>query len=85
MKIRNAGNNNTQWREDGYTPKGMVTAVIKGELKTYPVSEVKITPPKKRNRRGASQKITGRQSGTIAGNEILSFLLCAVTGAGYGA
>jgi hypothetical protein len=34
------------WRENGYTPKGYVTQVIKGQTVNVPVSELKIIPPK---------------------------------------
>jgi hypothetical protein len=46
MKTRNVADNNAQRVNGGYTPRGIVTTVINGEVKTYPVSEVKIIPPK---------------------------------------
>jgi hypothetical protein len=38
--------NSSQWREDGYTPKGYVTKVIEGKTVNIPVSQVTIIPPK---------------------------------------
>jgi hypothetical protein len=46
MPIKNETKAGAQWRQDGYTPKGYITAVIKGETRNIPVSELKINPPK---------------------------------------
>jgi hypothetical protein len=46
MPDKNTKENNRQWREDGYTPKGYITQVINGQTVKIPVSELKINPPK---------------------------------------
>jgi hypothetical protein len=38
--------NNTPRQERGYTPRGYVTQVVKGQTVNIPVSELKINPPK---------------------------------------
>ncbi|GHT55460.1 hypothetical protein FACS1894109_02050 [Spirochaetia bacterium] len=45
MKSNNVVENNTQWRQDGYTPKGYVTQVVQGRTVQIPVSQVTIIPP----------------------------------------
>jgi hypothetical protein len=49
--------------QNGYTPKGKITATIKGQIVTVPVAQIKIIPPQ-----GGTAGVVSKGQATGKGN-----------------